>query len=228
MHICVIALTLFCIFAERFTQQSLIPFYVKYVIKYLESYAGIHSIYCEPVYHIFIRSREHQTGTYRCRDKVGGLVKFYILYELISRLHAFTEYIGGLPCYHPVCTCTGYDLMRGHNVVFHLRRIYGISYRLSRDCFGSRREQPVTCEYSHSFAVDLVVGRLAASQVVIVHCRQVVVDKRVCVYVLYRKCIRKCLFYISAGEITRGKQENWSEPLSAYFETVAHGLSQHR
>ena len=57
--------------------------------------------------------------------------------------------------------------------------------RIARPAFGLRgdfkrlRQQRVARQHGDAFAEDLVVGRLAAAEIVVVHRRQIVVDERV-------------------------------------------------
>src|SRR4051812_1772840 len=88
--------------------------------------------------------------------------------------------------------------------------------------------EAVAGEDRHVLAVDLVVRRAPAAQVVVVHRRQVVVDERVGVDQLERRRERQHVARVAADR-TRGRQgEHRPDALAAREQAVAHRLLEPR
>ncbi len=84
-------------------------------------------------------------------------------------------------------------------------------------------EQGVSCEDRDGFAEDLVARRLATSQVIVVHGRQVVVDEAVGVHHLDGTRQREQLFAVASHGFARGEDQQGPNALTAREEAVAHG-----
>ncbi|MNV82786.1 hypothetical protein D3C71_1765420 [compost metagenome] len=69
-------------------------------------------------------------------------------------------------------------------------------------------------------------GRAAATQIVVVHCRQVVVDQRIGVDQFDRngRCIQAGI--LGAEQMAGGVDQQWAHALAAAEGRVAHGLVQ--
>ena len=88
------------------------------------------------------------------------------------------------------------------------------------------RLQPVAHQHRRRLAVDLVDGRPAAPQVVVVHARQVVVDQRVGVDQLQgdREADRqRAVGGVAAAGLAAGQHQRRAQPLAAAHQRVAHG-----
>ena len=84
-------------------------------------------------------------------------------------------------------------------------------------------EQRIAGQDGDGLAEDLVRGRLAAPQVVVVHGRQVVVDEAVGVDHLHRAGQRHQRLVGAAHRLPRGQHQQGADALAAREEAVAHG-----
>ncbi len=84
-----------------------------------------------------------------------------------------------------------------------------------RCCFKREIEQTVTCEHCDRFAVNLVIGGLAAAQIVIIHARQIVMDEGVGVNHLERTGERQCGFNMAATQTAEFQHKRGTQPFSA-------------
>ena len=102
--------------------------------------------------------------------------------------------------------------------------------RIARPALGLRgdfkrlRQQRVARQHGDAFAEDLVVGRLAAAEIVVVHRRQIVVDERIGVDAFDGAGERQGVGFASAAGGRGGKAERGAHPLAAGKERIAHRL----
>ena len=87
-------------------------------------------------------------------------------------------------------------------------------------------QQGVTGQDGDSFAEDLVVGGIAAPEVVIVHGRQVVVDQGIGVDHLHGAGGWQGPLRIAAHRLAGRQHQDRPDPLAAGKDRVAHGLMQ--
>jgi len=88
----------------------------------------------------------------------------------------------------------------------------------------SLRQQAVARQHRHGLPIDLVVGRAAAAEIVIVHTREVIVDQRVGVDTFDGAGPGQSVRLPTACGPCRGEAKDRSEAFSAGQEAVAHGL----
>ena len=93
-----------------------------------------------------------------------------------------------------------------------------------RGDFKRLRQQRVARQHGDAFAEHLVVGRLAAAEIVVVHRRQIVVDERVGVDALDGARQRQGVGFASAAGCRRGEAKRGAHPLAAGEERIAHRL----
>ena len=105
-----------------------------------------------------------------------------------------------------------------------------IAVRIARPAFGLRgdfkrlRQQRVARQHGDAFAEHLVVGRLAAAEIVVVHRRQIVVDERIGVDALDGARERQGVGFASAAGLRGGEAEGRAHPFAAGEERVTHRL----
>ena len=90
------------------------------------------------------------------------------------------------------------------------------------------RQQRVAGQDRHRFAIDLVIRRLPAPEVVVVHRRQVVVNERVGMDQFQRAGDRHQSRRGLTHRFCRGNRQDRADPLSARHETVPHAFVQGR
>ena len=93
-----------------------------------------------------------------------------------AELMALSENVDHLPLYHAVAACrTRQNCNCCRGTVARDIRIHCAD----RECVG---QKTVPCQSRIRLTEDLVVRRLSAAEIVIVHARKVVVDKRICMH----------------------------------------------
>ena len=103
------------------------------------------------------------------------------------------------------------------------RRQIAAQYRA--EGFGLER---IACKCRCAFAVNHVVRRLAAAQLVVIHARQIVMDKAVGMQHLDRACDRKSFFNVTSGNAAELQHKQRTYALAACKEAVAHGFREPR
>ena len=98
----------------------------------------------------------------------------------------------------------------------------------SRNGLERQGQQRIADEQCRCFSVDGVAGRASPSQCVIIHARQVVMDKAVGVQTLNAHGCHQCPLWAAAGRRAAHQRENRAQSLAAGEEYVAHRLVQHR
>ena len=93
-----------------------------------------------------------------------------------------------------------------------------------RGDFKRLRQQRVARQHGDAFAEHLVVGRLAAAEIVVVHRRQIVVDERVGVDALDGAGQRQGVGFASAAGRRRREAKRGAHPLAAGKERITHGF----
>jgi hypothetical protein len=83
-------------------------------------------------------------------------------------------------------------------------------------------EERVPGKYGDPFAKDLVVRRSPASQIVVVHAWQIVVNQGIGVDTLYCARCRQCCLGRTAARLGRGHGENGPHPFASGEEAVPH------
>mmetsp|Transcript_25528 Transcript_25528/g.43583 ORF Transcript_25528/g.43583 Transcript_25528/m.43583 type:complete len:295 (-) Transcript_25528:97-981(-) len=103
--------------------------------------------------------------------------------------------------------------------------IGGHALCVSRDVFEGSTEEGVTREDGNVLTVDDMVGRLASSQVVVVHGGEIVVNQTHGVDHLECDCRGHGHFLGTADHFAGGYAEDRADALSAGHERVAHGFA---
>ena len=88
--------------------------------------------------------------------------------------------------------------------------------------------QRVARQHGGGLAEHLVVRRLAAAQIVVVHARQIVVNERIGMQQLHAAGGGKRGVNIAAAKTTEFQRQDRPQALAARGETVAHGVEQPR
>src|SRR5688572_13558471 len=88
--------------------------------------------------------------------------------------------------------------------------------------FESLSEQSVPREDSNTFAIDLMIGRFAPAEVVIVHGGQVVMNERVRVDAFDSAGKRKSVFLLAPTCLCRGQTERRSKAFPSGEKRVTH------
>ena len=88
--------------------------------------------------------------------------------------------------------------------------------------------QRVARQHGGGLAEHLVVRRLAAAQIVVVHARQIVVDERIGMQQLHAAGDGKRGVNIAAAKAAEFQRQDRPQALAARGETVAHGVEQPR
>ena len=102
--------------------------------------------------------------------------------------------------------------------------------RIARPAFGLRGDlkrlcqQRVARQHRDAFAKDLVVGRFAAAEIVIVHRRQIIVDERIGVDALNGAGKRHGVGFASTAGRSGREAERGAHPLATGKERIAHGF----
>ena len=100
--------------------------------------------------------------------------------------------------------------------------------RQRRAQYGSEglRLQRIPRQHGRALAKHLVVGGLAAAQVVVVHARQVVVYQRIGVQHLHRAGHGQGLFRLQAVQAREFQHQHRAYALAAGRQAVVHGIQQ--
>ena len=83
-------------------------------------------------------------------------------------------------------------------------------------------EQRVAAQHGHALAIDLVAGRPAAAQVIVVHGGQIVMDERVGVHQLDRAGRGEGVGQLAAAGLGGGEAEHGPQAFAAGEHGVAH------
>src|SRR5579863_3402093 len=141
-----------------------------------------------------------------------------VLEHFLCDRFAFGFEIGNLAADHAVdCPCGGRNLGK------HRDAALGVDW-CATDNFKSKREQRVASENRGGFAEFLVAGWFAASQVVVIEGRQIVVDQRIGVNEFNRARRMKRRGNVRFEYARSLEQQNRSNALAARKHAVAHRL----
>ena len=112
----------------------------------------------------------------------------------------------------------------------HLQADFGIRSAQARVEQGAEGQalQAVAGEDRAGFIEFLVGGRLAATQIVVVHRRQIVMHQRIGVDQLHRTGRAVGLLGLAAQRFARGVGQQWTHAFAAIHHAVAHGFVQPR
>jgi len=126
-----------------------------------------------------------------------------------------------------ICNLSGDELERtgGASQLVHqgAMRIALGGLRLSKDLEGAR-EKRITGKNGDPFAENLVAGRLAAPEIVVVHCWQIVMDERVGVDALDSASCWQGIGQTTATGLGGGGEQDRAHPFAAGEERVTHRL----
>jgi hypothetical protein len=112
----------------------------------------------------------------------------------------------------------------------HLQADVGLRIAQARVEQGAEGQtlQAVTGKNRAGFIEFFVGGRLAATQIVVVHCRQIVVNQRIGVDQLNRAGSAVSLLGLAAERFARGVGQQRTHAFAAIHHAVAHGLVKAR
>ena len=109
----------------------------------------------------------------------------------INILAPFTLHIDNLTADHSVGTGTGRNLMD------HCQQTGRVTTGCEAGITGQLegfRQKCVSGQNRQRLSEDLMIGRIAAPEIIVIHGRQVVVDQRICVNHLHGTCSRNRAF----------------------------------
>ena len=86
--------------------------------------------------------------------------------------------------------------------------------------------QGIARQHGGTLPVDHMVGGHSASQIVVVHAGQIVVDQAVGMQHLHSAGDRQSLFDIAAGNAAEFQDKRWPDAFAARQKAVAHGFRQ--
>ena len=89
-----------------------------------------------------------------------------------------------------------------------------------------KRQQAVSGKDGGGLVECPVNGRLAAPEIVVVHCRQVVVDEGIAVHAFKRRRDPRCVGTVRVEQRRAFHDQKWPQPLAAVENAVPHGGQQ--
>ena len=134
-------------------------------------------------------------------------------------------------------TCVGFHIqnLTGHHTKGATgvgQRLYGTGLliagqtRCGCDAAEGCRLQSVAGQHGHGFTVHLVVGRLSAAQIIVIHAGKIVMDQRVGMHHFHRASQRQRVLPMTAIQLAECQRQHGAHAFSARQETVAHGIIQ--
>ncbi|MCY1450678.1 hypothetical protein D9M71_675040 [compost metagenome] len=148
----------------------------------------------------------------------------HVFQRLLIELQADRAQVDGLAADHARRAC------RQCQRTDHLQADLGVGIAQARVEQGAERQalQPIAGEDRAGFIEFLVRSRLAATQVVVVHGRQIVVHQRIGVDQLHRAGRAIGLLGLAAQGFARSVGQQRAHPFAAVHHAVAHGFIQPR
>ncbi|CDN43885.1 hypothetical protein BN871_DS_00300 [Paenibacillus sp. P22] len=207
------------------THFLLVADQVENIVLDLEREPDVSTEQAQMLQSLFAGAPEARSGENGKYDQIAGFVLMDIFKLLKRRYPLLALHIGRLPANHSCCA--GEPRQIG-GYVQQYARIRSLASGLCRQ-IESMREEGVAGQNRHGFAVDPMVGRLAAPKVVVVHGRKIVMDERIRMDKLYRACYGQrslLVARISAGRLRGSQHEHGTNPLASGREGVSHGFAK--
>ena len=206
------------VFARRFAELLAGLRHVQNVVNHLEREADV---IAEIRQRLELRCRAvgaHAAEPHGTAQQRGGLALVDVAQFGRGKFFAFAFQIRHLP---------GDELQRAGRLGDFQNQI---AVRIARPALGLRgdfkrlRQQRVAREHGDAFAEDLVVGRLATAEIVVVHRGQIIVDERVGVDALHGAGERHGVGFAAATGFGGGEAERGAHAFAAGKERIAHGF----
>jgi hypothetical protein len=165
-------------------------------------------------------SMEHYWDQWRSSRREDNLWKD--LYTVDSQLRRMPDglyaHIGDLTCQHSAASCAFCDIIHGSDPFLKFFLIIKMKEHIFCHCFKRCCQKTVTCKCCHVFTIYFVVCQTASPVIIIIHTRQIVMYKRICMDIFYCTRIWQSCLNIATRKLTCSHYKTWSQSFPACNE----------